>query len=186
MKYTHLNLLIIPWLFWLQNTVVAASVDCSEDWYVTGYYTPIENNFYSATVKYVHVDRLGWRSFPPQFIADVRIEGWGKTKDGWYLGYYNKKWHKSKHPLDSQGSPLVVGMVATDKNVIAHGQRVNIPALQEYMVHSYFIATDVGSAIKQRHIDVYTGEGVIAKQLALDLTSENHTVCLIHDVTAAK
>jgi len=114
--------------------------------------------------------------FNNDFIKAVRIEGWGKTRFGWYLGYYGGLWHKKESALNSTGSPLLLGEVAVDNTVIGKGERVSIPSAEKYLNIKEFTANDVGSQIKKRHIDVYTGEGLAAKELSYKVTGV-HMVC---------
>ena len=161
----------------LTNSACAAS-QCSDNWYITGYYTPVESDFSSRARQAVRVKGLGRLSFKKDFIYQVKIEGWGKTRHGWYLGYYSKAWHKSDAPLDAKGRALVVGTIATDPAVIASGQTVTIPALYQHVKRRRFVAKDVGRNIRQRRIDVYTGEGHAAKKRAYRLTRRDHRICM--------
>ena len=123
----------------------------------------------------LHANR---KIFSTEFIQAVKIEGWGRTRHGWYLGYYSQRWHKSRQPLDANGKPLRTGMVAVDPNLIHAGQHLIIPTLGGRLSRKVFVARDVGSAVKSHHIDIYTGEGKGAKGLASRVTGQSHTVCL--------
>jgi len=154
-----------------------SSLQCSDNWYVTGYYTPIENEF-SSPQRSLRVKKVGKLKFDQDFIGQVKIEGWGKTRFGWYLGYYSNAWHKSPVPLDAKGGELILGTIATDPRLIASGQSVMIPGLHKHLHKKRFIAKDVGRNIRQRRIDVYTGEGRAAKQMAYRLTKRDRRVCM--------
>ena len=149
---------------------------CSQNWKVTGFYTPIESDFETVLNKRVKVEQLAILAFNINFINAVKVEGWGKTRFGWYLGYYGGRWHKRSSALNSIGKPLVIGAVAVDNDIIRKGERLNIPSIQQIMQVSEFVAVDVGSAVKNRHIDIYTGEGHSAKLMSYRVTG-NHEVC---------
>lgn len=149
---------------------------CSQNWTVTGYYTPVESDF-SDALEAISVIDHGQQSFPRNFLSTVKMEGWGKTRFGWYLGYYGSNWHRSAHPLDATGRPLGIGTVATDPNVITRGSTVVIANLEGPLSEHRLTALDVGSLVKQNHIDVYTGEGESAKRLTWRITGRR-TVCI--------
>ena len=110
-------------------------------------------------------------------VKAVKMEGWGKTNDGWYLGYYANKWHKSNTPLNAKGLPLEVGNIAVDNQFIAANSLVYISTLKPYFGIDEFSAVDVGSAIKRDHIDIYTGEGKLAKLKTYQVTGR-HNICV--------
>ncbi len=150
---------------------------CSTDWKVTGYYSPIESEFPSVRKSRVMVQDLSWVNFNQSFLAEVKLEGWGLTRFGWYLGYYSNKWHKSLTPLDSMGRSLELGTVAIDREYLQIGNTVSIPELNPVLGRTMFVASDTGSAIKRKHIDVYTGEGQLAKIASWKVTG-NKRVCV--------
>ena len=149
---------------------------CSDNWKVTGYYTPVEDDYLGSRQK-VTVQNTGMVAFRKDFIRQVRIEGWGKTRYGWYLGYYRRSWHKSANPLNSKGKILKKGMVAVDSRIVPLSTKIRIPGLYSLLGQETFTASDVGTSVKRKHVDVYTGEGVRAKQLAYKITGQN-IVCL--------
>ncbi|TLU65154.1 hypothetical protein FE810_09540 [Thalassotalea litorea] len=149
---------------------------CEDNWRITGYYTPIEKDYGVSPYKQVTLKTGESHKFKVTFVNAVRIEGWGKTRFGWYLGYFSGNWHKSPAPLNSMGKTLNVGEVAVDTSLIPKQSTVFIPNVQPYLKRTIFIATDVGSAIKQKHVDVYTGEGEKAKLRTYSITG-NHPVC---------
>ncbi|WP_185968070.1 3D domain-containing protein [Thalassotalea sp. PS06] len=148
---------------------------CQDGWRVTGYYTPIENDF-EAPYQSLTLKTQENYHFKRNFVDAVRIEGWGKTRFGWYLGYFSGNWHKSPVPLNSTGKMLNLGEVAVDNTLIAKQSTVIIPHTAEHIQRSTFVATDVGSAIKQKHVDVYTGEGEQARLKTYAITGY-HQVC---------
>ncbi len=57
----------------------------------------------------------------------IRIEGWGKTNAGDYLGWYGDEYHIANTYFDSQGGDLIVGTIAVDESFIATGAKVKSP-----------------------------------------------------------
>ena len=151
--------------------------NCSSGWKITGFYTPVESDFSSPTKSEVIIAGTGKVLLDSQFVKKVRVEGWGRTQQNWYLGYYSGKWHKSEQPLNSLGLPLSIGDVAVDINIIQKGSLIVIPSIQGQFKNIEFKAVDVGSAIVNRHVDIYTGEGKQAKHETWKITG-NHQVCI--------
>ncbi len=150
---------------------------CSPNWKITGYYSPIETDFPLAQNAFVHVQNLSRVKFNKLFLKEVKLEGWGKTRYGWYLGYFANKWHKSTIPLDSRGHHLQLGAVAIDKQYLKMGHKISIPQVNNMLGVPWFVARDTGSAIKHKHIDVYTGEGKLAKKTSWQVTGKKQ-VCI--------
>ena len=152
---------------------------CSKDWYITGYYTPVESE-YSGDFTTVLVGGVE-RQYRSDFLADVTIEGWGRTLSGDYLGWYQYSYHLSNYPLDAKGNKLVVGSVAVDPQKInLYGRDVHkliIPTLQSPWNEIIFNAVDVGPSIIGKHIDVFTGEGKQAEEETFRITRNGNTVC---------
>ena len=163
-------------LFLLFPITAIASV-CSENWKITGYYSPIEADFPFEKNASVMVQKQGRIHFNATFLKEVKLEGWGRTRYGWYLGYFSKKWHKSATPLDARGKNLELGAVAIDRQYLKMGNRISIPQVNDVIGVPWFVASDVGSAIKQKHIDVYTGEGKLAKKTSWQVTGQKQ-VCI--------
>ncbi|MBU2862987.1 hypothetical protein KO489_03935 [Reinekea forsetii] len=150
---------------------------CSSNWKITGYYTPVEKE-YSGETTTITVTSLGPLSFNQSFLEDVKMEGWGKTHYGWYLGYYGQRWHKSLAPLDAFGQALEIGTAATDPKYISSGRQFYVRQKTKVLQEQHFRASDVGQKIRNKHVDIYTGEGNLAKIQTWDLTGEG-TICLI-------
>jgi len=162
-------------------TVLSASCNtqkltCQSNWKTTGFYTPFEKDFPILDKKDISVKNYKSLAFNKSFLKTIKTEGWGKTRFGWYLGFYSNQWHKSDSPLNSLGHPLKIGAIAVDNNFIAKNTLVSIPQIQTILGISQFHAVDVGSAIKKQHIDIYTGEGDKAKMLSYKVTGK-HQVC---------
>jgi len=163
-------------LFLLFPITAIASV-CSENWKITGYYSPIEADFPFEKNASVMVQKQGRIHFNATFLKEVKLEGWGRTRYGWYLGYFSKKWHRSATPLDARGKNLELGAVAIDRQYLKMGNKISIPQVNDVIGVPWFVASDVGSAIKQKHIDVYTGEGKLAKKTSWQVTGQKQ-VCI--------
>ena len=111
---TVISILLAPTLFNLKSkaTQTQGQSNCSEGWYITGYYVPREDEL-PDTTEQVTVERVGDIGFSQQFLTEIRTEGWGITRFGWALGYYSNAWHRSDAgPLDASGKPLTDGAIA--------------------------------------------------------------------------
>ena len=150
---------------------------CSDDWYITGYFTPVEEN-YSGEVLKVIIDGKEY-SFKKNFVDAVRIEGWGRAQSGDYLGWYAESYHLSDVPLDGNGHELKIGTVAVDTSLIQYGNKITIPSLPQPWNKQIFNAEDEGPAIIGKHIDVYTGEGKDAELETMRITGNENTVCIL-------
>lgn len=152
-----------------------SSWNCSDGWWVTGYFTPIESE-YSGSTRSIFIEEVGTDSFKSDFLDEVQVQGWGRTRYGWYVGHYSGGWHKSNVPLDALGNPLIIGTVATDPPIINLGSTVRIPLLPTPWGSRVYIANDVGPGIQAKEIDVFCGEGISARQEAFRITG-NYRVC---------
>ena len=158
------------------SCISAPNQSCSPNWKITGFYTPIEQEFQERQFTYINVGNRGLISFQTEFIKEVKMEGWGKTRYGWYLGFHGHQWHQEKAALNAQGRPLEMGAIAVDNKFVLPDARVHIPSLGPILGLTEFVAVDVGTAVRNRHIDVYAGEGSQAKSKSYQLTGER-TVC---------
>lgn len=150
---------------------------CSDGWRITGYYTPIETEFPESRKRNLTVAGKAYR-FSDRFVAAVKMEGWGRTRFGWYLGYYSGRWHRSTIPRDSMNQGLVLG-VAAIKSKHSKLSSVRIDSLLSSMGRSYFQLSDTGSGLAPKQVDIYTGEGEKGRQLSFEVTQDNATVCPI-------
>jgi len=149
---------------------------CTSDWYITGYFLPIEADFSGKLVE-ISVDEVK-QFYVADFLEVVTTEGWGKTNSGNYLGWYHDSYHIEDTYLDALGNDLVVGMIAVDTSLIEHGSELIIPTLPAPWDEMVFSATDVGPSIIGKHIDVFTGEGITAENETFRITSSDNTVCM--------
>lgn len=159
-----------------QNLDDAGFSYCTNGWYITGYFTPIESD-YSGDGVAVTIDEIP-HEFKSDFVDEVKVEGWGRTLGGSYLGWYDDSFHTSGSPLDGVGNRLDIGSVAVDPSIIYQNAHLVIPTLPFPWDHQVFVASDTGPAIMGKHIDVYTGEGKGALDEAYRITGDNNRVCL--------
>jgi len=153
-----------------------SQMSCFDGWFVTGYYTPSESEFHGPNVD-IDVQGYGSDQFPADFLKRVRIEGWGLTRHGWYLGW-DRRWIKGDAPLNARGQPLKIGSLAVDRQVIPLGSHVRIPTLVSPWNAQLFVADDTGGAINGKHVDVYCGVGIKAHAETLQITADNQRVCI--------
>ena len=149
---------------------------CTSDWYITGYFLPIESDYSGKSVE-ISVDRVK-QFYMADFLEAVKIEGWGRTNAGNYLGWYHGAFTISDRYLDAYDNDLIVGMVAVDDSVIEHGSELIIPTLPEPWNDVVFSGSDEGPSIIGKHIDVFTGEGIDAENETFRITGYNNQVCI--------
>lgn len=149
---------------------------CSLDWYITGYFTPIESDYSGDFKRIAFGDNI--KHFRADFLEAVKIEGWGKTRLGEYVGWYDNSFHISDSALDMHGDKLLVPAVAVDTLLIKQKTQLTIPTLPSPWNEVVFTASDVGPSIKEKHIDVYTGEGKQAELETYRITGIKNQVCI--------
>lgn len=150
---------------------------CTSDWYITGYFTPMESD-YPDKVKRILVDGM-FGEYRTGFLEEIRTEGWGKTISGNYLGWYDNGYHESNYPLDKFGNKLVAKRsVAVDSSILRDDSRFVALTLPKPWDRVIFTATDAGPSIVGNHIDVYTGEGEDAKNEAYRITGYENVLCI--------
>jgi len=149
--------------------------NCSSDWYITGYFTPVESDYSGDFIRITFDDYI--KHFRSDFLADVKIEGWGKTRLGDYVAWYDNSFHLSDAALDSHGDKLLVQSVAVDPILIEQKTKLSIPTLPSPWNELLFTASDIGPSIKGKHIDVYTGEGIQAELETFRITGTDNNVC---------
>ena len=161
------------------------NASCSEGWYITGYFVPREDEL-PGDPEEIEVERQGNLTFSDDFLEHTRLEGWGITRFGWALGYYDGRWHRSDSgPLDASGKVLTEGVIAIDRSLIPSGAQVQIATLPNPWGSKVFRASDVGVGIAGHHIDVFTGTGSAAEEETFRITSENNRVCVTSAAPAA-
>ncbi|EGG42625.1 Hypothetical protein Nlim_0437 [Candidatus Nitrosarchaeum limnium SFB1] len=167
-----------------ENTPQIRGSFCTKDWYVTGYFLPVESDYRTKTSPVV-IDGRSY-NFQIDFLDEVKIQGWGKTNSGDYLGWDDGRFYLNDIPLDSMGEKLIVGSVAVDPKNIEHGKKITIPTLPYPWNEIIFNSNDIGPAIIGKHIDVYTGEGLSAREEAFRITGYNNSVCSITAIKSIK
>jgi hypothetical protein len=154
-----------------------AKMNCSAGWKITGYFTPLEEDYHSGERTEIEVRGLNQKiSLDSEFLKTIKTEGWGKTKEGWYLGFDHARgrWVKSRAARDGKGNALEIGMVAADPSLM--NKKIKIPALPDDWGEMIYTVTDIGLnttgelSVTDRHIDIYTGEGKAAEQETFRIT----------------
>jgi len=151
--------------------------NCSSDWYVTGYFTPVESDYSGNFLDVMLNNKTQY--FKSDFVSAVKTEGWGKTRLGDYIGWYGESFHLSNSPLDSHGNNLLVQSVAVDSTIIKQKTNLIIPNLPSPWNKIIFESSDIGPSIKGKHIDVYTGVGKFAELETFRITNSDYDVCLL-------
>ena len=159
----------------ITNSNTTLFPNCSSDWYITGYFTPIESDYSGDPQTITFADEP--REFKSDFLSVVKTEGWGKTMSGEYVGWYDNSFHISDMALDSHGESLLVQLVAVDPEIIKQKTDLVIPNLPTPWNETIFTSSDIGPSIKGKHIDVYTGEGKQAELETFRITSTDNVVC---------
>jgi len=85
---------------------------CDSGWYITGYFVPVEADYNEKAINVMVNGQM--KQYRTDFLDAVNTEGWGKTLDGNYLGWYDDSYHLENEPLDFFGNTLVPGTVAID------------------------------------------------------------------------
>lgn len=156
---------------------ILEDMSCSDGWFVTGYYTPDEGEFDNANMVEIEVKDKGRDKFPSGFLKHVKIEGWARTRHGWFLGWHNG-WIAGDAALNARGQPLRIGSLAVDRSVIPLGTSVHIPNLLSPWNQQLFVADDTGGGILGKHVDVFCGTGKNAHKETLRITAHARRVCL--------
>jgi len=148
---------------------------CNSGWYTTGYFVPIELD-YSGDFVNVLVDS-DKKKYRIDFLDEIKTEGWGKTISGDYIGWYDNAYHQSNVPLDFFGDEVIVGTIAVDLALIKLDTELIIPTLPDPWDSVVFSSKDTGPSLKDKQIDVFTGEGELAKAETMKITGYN-IVCM--------
>ena len=169
------NFLITPSMSKQKESSLTLS-NCSSDWYITGYFTPIESDYSGDLERIAFGDYI--KHFRSDFLTAVKTEGWGKTMLGDYVGWYDNSFHLSDVALDMHGDELLITSVAVDTTLIEQKTKLVIPTLPSPWNEQVFTATDIGPSIKGKHIDVFTGEGKQAELETFRITGTENKVCI--------
>lgn len=149
--------------------------NCSFDWYITGYFTPVELDYSGDFKKLKFGDKI--KHFRSDFLSEVKKEGWGKNRLGEYIGWYDNSFHLNDAALDFHGEKLLAKSVAVDSEIINQKTKLIIPTLPSPWNEMVFTASDVGPSIQGKHIDVYAGEGKQAELETFRITGTENDVC---------
>jgi 3D (Asp-Asp-Asp) domain-containing protein len=68
--------------------------------------------------------------------------------------------------------------VAVDTSKISDGTNVKVPTLPGKWGSLTYTASDIGTTIEGKHIDIFTGEGKLAQEKTFEITGTNNIVCL--------
>lgn len=149
---------------------------CTDGWRVTGYFTPLEEDYAGTGTVDVLTDE-GTRTFYKGFVDQVMVQGSGKTVAGDYLGHWGGAFHVSSQPGTSSGLLAQVGRVATDTDLVPYFTKMAIPLLPEPWNEMVFTAADTGPGVIGKHVDIYTGLGLDAREEAFRITGTDQMVC---------
>jgi 3D (Asp-Asp-Asp) domain-containing protein len=170
--------------------------DCASDYLITSYWTVAEGFYTGPKIPIYDVDNHLLGYYREDFVAAVKVEGWGKGdgdgNDGRYLGYdyLTDEFYVSDAPLDAYGNPLVEWETVAVDPQVEPGSSVDIVDLgpnpdvsddvRAKLLNNTFVANDIGAGVTGHHIDVYVGDQIAADMNETDLALyiEGATVCL--------
>jgi 3D (Asp-Asp-Asp) domain-containing protein len=156
-----------------------SATECTTGWSITGYYRPVESDFNSGQTTTITPDGETTKTFDSEFLDSVRRNGAGKTNEGWYLKYWDGQYYVRELSTTWDETPTAVGDIATDQELIPTGTTgITVPTLPSPWNQQVYKASDIGSAITDKHIDVFTGEGSAARSETFRITSEENTLCM--------
>lgn len=144
---------------------------------LTVYFTPLESEYNGSKISATGVTG----KYRSDFLAAVKMEGYGKTESGSYIGYSSGKYSKSDKPLSCTGTGLKKEKtVAVDNTIIPRYKDNGIWQRATLSIHGlpyYRCAEDNGGGITGYHIDVYAGVGKKAyNNLCNSIASSAYTV----------
>ena len=136
------------------------------------------------------------RTYPKAFVDEAGLEGAGEISSGEVIGWpwdcptndgvisyrsaeCDARWHVYSAALDATGAPLKRGVIATDKKFFnpASPWTVIIDPVPPGYTSNAFSARDLGPAIVNARIDVYTGHGHQGLKETIALTGDGYRVC---------
>ena len=141
----------------------------------TFYWVALETSEQTKANKLLDVDGNLLATVGNKFLANLRMEGTGKLLDGRIINFHAKVGNEIRWRICPPSAPYGYGLleyalkpfhsVAVDPNVVPIPSRVYIPAakgavLPDGTIHDgYFEAVDIGDAIQNQRIDVFTSYG---------------------------
>lgn len=142
---------------------------------IVAFYTPIENDFKTKKKVSITADNIT-RLYNEKFVDEVKVEGWGKTSFGDYLGYFDGAFHLNSVPIDFMGRPLVIGVAGVDPSIIPLGLNFTVPQIQSPWDNIVYKTVDIGSYTGWI-FNIYTGEGAEAGKDMNRITRGNWRIC---------
>ena len=161
--------------------------DCDVGWDVTGYHLPQEVDFEGDTEFYeiwtaTNSELLEVREGKSSFLEVVKVDGAGRTILGDVVGWWSGEFHPQADPPHTASEvPIHIGSTAVDTSHIPHGTKFIIPTLHDPWNNMVFSAEDTGPGINDKHVDVWTGEGLLSKEETFRMTSSDNELCMGHD-----
>ena len=165
---------------------------------ITGYFTPLEREHAEEPTVRVKTES-GWRSYREGFWDDVLIEWVGiSDHDGvvsiWSYGSDDKPnvYIDLELPMDALGNKLttfVAGKIFTPgtaaSNHLEPGTIIRIikePRAPLWTQPLYHVTDTIGGPHDKKHVDLYMGEGLAAKEKTNTVTKLNGsgTICVYH------
>ena len=145
---------------------------CSVGWKITGYYVPFESDYTGKKIP-VQVGGVTYQ-LKEDFVSAVRMEGDGKTMEGWILNCC--PFARATKVIGSCNKELrELEAVARDAQMMKCDTSVTIKT--PILSGKVFKALDTGGAIKGKHLDVFCGFGKQGKDLSYKITTSNAEVC---------
>lgn len=133
------------------------------------------------------------REYPKAFVDASGEQGWGRVAKGEYIGkplycfstdgldsykspQCNDKWHYNTRPLDANGKPLELGVVATNKEYFNSKSpwKVTIDPKPVGFPNQTFEVRDTGV---ESGINIFCGSGLEGLKCAMKVTNNASTVC---------
>eukprot|EP00826_Nyctotherus_ovalis_P047341 TRINITY_DN5433_c0_g1_i5.p1 TRINITY_DN5433_c0_g1~~TRINITY_DN5433_c0_g1_i5.p1 ORF type:complete len:186 (-),score=25.84 TRINITY_DN5433_c0_g1_i5:190-747(-) len=146
---------------------------CSGGWRITGYYVPNEADFRGPKIPLTVKGRT--YRLKKSFVRAVRMEGDGKTEEGWILNCC--PWSRATKIIGSCNRELhTLRAVARDPKLMRCGTPLQIKT--PILSGKTFLALDTGGAIRGKHLDVFCGFGQKGKALSHKVTTNGATVCI--------
>jgi Transglycosylase SLT domain len=161
--------------------------NCSSGWNIEGYFVPLESDYdgmeYAQTITIHNLDDMNktiTSTLNSEFLEKVRMEGWGLTKQGDYIGSWDGRfWGPFTPSLPPLGYPLVVGITsATDKSIIPYGEIFTIPTLPSPWNTKIFMSLNSQSDVAGKQVNIYTGFGRSAENNKERIEGIENTVCI--------
>lgn len=144
---------------------------------MTVYFTPVESEYNKGKISATGING----TYRSDFLAAVKMKGYGKTESGSYIAYSSGKFLKADKPYSCSGTVLKKEKtVAVDNTIIPRYNDQGTWKRATLSIHDlpyYRCAEDSGGGITGYHIDVYAGVGKKAyNSLCASIASSAYTV----------